>query len=156
MPAYNYPQEVCELFTEYTDMLIKGDPSFEAYLEVQNYDGELKNLQEKYGLPYGRLYLAFSDGEPAGCIGLKRLDNSRKSISPSGFSAHRNALSSSGRSMGNLCLPPFPVLSLIQIFSQLMSACSQLLISRNAGHDKLALFSAVHIIKCSHVFHAAL
>ena len=75
MPAYNYPREVCELFTEYTDMLIKGDPSFEEYLKVQNYDGELKNLQEKYGLPYGRLYLAFSDGEPAGCIGLKRLDN---------------------------------------------------------------------------------
>ena len=29
----------------------------------------------EYGLPYGRLYLAYSDKEPAGCIGLKRIDN---------------------------------------------------------------------------------
>lgn len=74
VPAYGYISEVGELFSEYTDMLIAGDPSFKEYLEIQNYDEELQHLEDKYGPPYGRLYLAYDDGALAGCIGLKKLD----------------------------------------------------------------------------------
>lgn len=73
--AYEYKEEVKELFDEYTDMLIKGDSSFQEYLTIQNYDEELNNLKNKYGLPNGRLYLAYYDNELAGCIGLKKIDD---------------------------------------------------------------------------------
>lgn len=74
MLAYNFHQKVRSLFSEYTDMLIAGDSSFEKYLRQQNYDDELEHLEKKYGLPEGRLYLAYSDGELAGCIGMKKID----------------------------------------------------------------------------------
>ena len=72
--AYDFSQEIKLLFSEYTDMLIEGDPSFKKYLEIQHYDDELKHLGKKYGLPYGRLYLAYYNNEVAGCIGLKKID----------------------------------------------------------------------------------
>ncbi|MCI8860267.1 MAG: GNAT family N-acetyltransferase [Lachnospiraceae bacterium] len=75
IPAYHHPQEIAELFSEYTNMLIAGDSSFRQYLEVQNYDKELLHLEEKYGLPDGRLYLAYEEGELAGCIGLRKIDS---------------------------------------------------------------------------------
>lgn len=43
IPAYDYPQEVSILFSEYTNMLIAGDPSFQKYLDIQHYDEEIKN-----------------------------------------------------------------------------------------------------------------
>lgn len=73
--AYEYKEEVKELFAEYTDMIIKGDSSFQEYLTIQNYDEELNNLENKYGLPNGRLYLAYYHNELAGCIGLKKIDD---------------------------------------------------------------------------------
>ena len=72
--AYTHRDEVKELFNEYTEMLIQGDSNFKTYLGLQNYDHEIENLEEKYGLPYGRLYLAYFDGTLAGCIGLRRID----------------------------------------------------------------------------------
>lgn len=72
--AYAHKEEVKTLFSEYTDMLIEGDSSFRDYLEVQNYDEELEHLESKYGLPSGRLYLAYYEGELAGCIGLRKID----------------------------------------------------------------------------------
>ncbi len=74
LPAYNSPQEVRALFAEYTTMLVEGDSAFKEYLEIQNYDEELEHLEVKYGLPYGRLYLAYCDGQAAGCIGLRKID----------------------------------------------------------------------------------
>ena len=71
-PAYDRPEEVKALFLEYTDFLLKSDPSFAAFLELQNYDRELDHLEEKYGLPKGRLYLALVDDAIAGCIALRR------------------------------------------------------------------------------------
>lgn len=73
--AYTHKDEVKSLFNEYTQMLIDGDNSFKDYLGLQNYDHELEDLEDKYGLPYGRLYLVFYDGVLAGCIGLRKLDN---------------------------------------------------------------------------------
>lgn len=74
VPAYDYPQEVKVLFSEYTQMLIEGDPSFRKYLDIQHYDDEIKHLETKYGKPYGRLYLAYCDEKVAGCIGLRKID----------------------------------------------------------------------------------
>ena len=76
-PAYDVPQEIGELFAEYTGMLLENAPDFRRYLELQNYDDELLHLEAKYGLPDGRLYLARWDGAAAGCIGLRRLDSMR-------------------------------------------------------------------------------
>lgn len=74
IPGYDYPKEIQALFSEYTAMLVAGDSSFQKYLEIQNYDEELEHLDRKYGLPAGRLYIAFYDGEAAGCIGLRKID----------------------------------------------------------------------------------
>ena len=72
--AFGHESELKELFREYTDMLVEADPKFKAYLDLQHYDDELKDLNKKYGPPEGRLYIAYCDGKPAGCIGLKRLN----------------------------------------------------------------------------------
>lgn len=73
--AYTHKEEVKVLFNEYTQMLIDGDGNFKDYLGLQNYEHELENLEDKYGLPYGRLYLVFYDGVLAGCIGLRKIDS---------------------------------------------------------------------------------
>lgn len=74
IPAYDYRNEIGILFSEYTQMLIAGDRSFQKYLDIQHYDEELEHLDIKYGLPNGRLYIAFYNGELAGCIGLRKID----------------------------------------------------------------------------------
>lgn len=74
IPAYNYHEEISDLFSEYTNMLLEEDGSFQEYLDLQNYDAELEHLEMKYGNPYGRLYLAYCDGQAAGCIGLRKID----------------------------------------------------------------------------------
>lgn len=73
--AYGLSEEVGRLFSEYTDMLLSGDPSFQKYLRLQNYEEELAHPEEKYGPPDGRLYVAYCDGKPAGCIGLRKIDD---------------------------------------------------------------------------------
>lgn len=77
IPAYDRPAEVLSLFTEYTHMLVSHDPSFQIYLDIQHYEDEIRDLEAKYGRPEGRLYLALWDGEAAGCIALRKLDNRR-------------------------------------------------------------------------------
>lgn len=70
IPGYDHPQEVKALFSEYTQMLLEGDPSFQQYLDIQHYDEEVEHLETKYG----RLYLAYCDDKVAGCIGLRKID----------------------------------------------------------------------------------
>ena len=77
IPAYPYPEEVRKLFTEYTSLLIAGNPEFQQYLQIQNYDEEIAHLEHKYGAPAGRLYLALAEGSVAGCIALRKLDDER-------------------------------------------------------------------------------
>ena len=77
LPAGDHFAEIRDLFSEYTDMLIEGDPSFREYLNIQHYDSELDRPFEKYGPPCGRLYLALWNGSPAGCIALRGIDNAR-------------------------------------------------------------------------------
>ena len=73
----DYPAQIEALFKEYTDMLIEGDPKFSYYLERQDYDEELRHLEHKYGPPRGALILALENGEAAGCIALKEMDETR-------------------------------------------------------------------------------
>ena len=58
-----------ELFREYAAGL-SIDMCF------QNFDHELKTLPGKYAPPEGRLLLAYSDDDLAGCIALRKLDDS--------------------------------------------------------------------------------
>lgn len=71
--GYDTPEAVRELFAEYTHMLVENDPHFQVYLDLQHYDAEVADLTKKYGMPDGRLYVAWCDGQPAGCIALRRL-----------------------------------------------------------------------------------
>lgn len=77
IPGYSHPRVICGLFTEYTSLLVEGEPQFSQYLQLQNFQEEMDCLEKKYGHPQGRLYLALVDGEPAGCIALHRLDLQR-------------------------------------------------------------------------------
>lgn len=72
-----FPEDVAALFQEYTDSLLQKNPVFSSYLARQNYEEELKHLAEKYGPPLGKLYLLRCDGEPAGTIALRPLDDAR-------------------------------------------------------------------------------
>ena len=73
-PAWAYREAIRELFREYTDILIAGDPNFRDYLVKQNFDKEIADLEMKYGAPWGRLYVAMVDGRVAGCVGLKKYE----------------------------------------------------------------------------------
>jgi len=46
-------------------------------LTFQNYDNERRQIANIYMPPTGALYLAISDGMPAGCVGLRKLDGQR-------------------------------------------------------------------------------
>lgn len=72
-----HPAEIAGLFREYTDMLVAGDPKFAAYLELQDYEEELRHLEGKYGPPRGALILAAENGAAAGCIALREMDETR-------------------------------------------------------------------------------
>ena len=78
--AYVHTQEINALFSEYTNMLIINDSSFQNYLDIQHYEEEINHLEKKYGMPSGRLYLAYYNGEAAGCIGLKNIEIGRAHV----------------------------------------------------------------------------
>lgn len=70
--GYDLPDALRPLFLEYSDMLgEKGGEPMRQCLAVQNYDEELQHLEEKYGLPKGRIFLVRCDGQDAGCIAIR-------------------------------------------------------------------------------------
>ena len=71
--GYDYKDEIKSLFTEYTEYLVENDVEFKKYLEIQKYDNEIENLEDKTGMPCGRLYIAFYENQVAGCIALRKL-----------------------------------------------------------------------------------
>jgi len=74
IPAYEHRDAIRVLFSEYTDMLVKGEPAFAKYLVKQNYEAEVEHPEAKYGMPGGRLYLAWCDGALAGCFAIRKID----------------------------------------------------------------------------------
>ena len=75
LPGYDRVPEIKSLLAEYTAMLIESDERMREYLAMQNYDAEIEHLEDKYGAPAGRLYIALCDGKTAGCIALRRIDD---------------------------------------------------------------------------------
>ena len=57
--GYLYKEEIKELFREDTNMLVENDEELKNYLEIQNYDEELHDLELQYSKPWGRLYIFF-------------------------------------------------------------------------------------------------
>ncbi len=68
--AYDDIGAVRALFTEYVEML-------DVDLTFQNYDEEFASLPGKYAPPDGALYIVKWGGEAAGCVALRRFDESR-------------------------------------------------------------------------------
>ena len=75
VPGYDRGAELENLFAAYTRMLIDGEPEMAGYLDQQGYRQEIAHLEEKYGAPDGRLYVAESEGRVVGCIALRRFDD---------------------------------------------------------------------------------
>ena len=75
LPALEHKDGLRELFAEYTQMLVDNDPVFASYLELQNYDDEIENLERKYAPPSGRMFIVFRGSELCGCGGLMRYDD---------------------------------------------------------------------------------
>ena len=67
LEAYSHLAEVRTLFRAYAS-------SLDIDLCFQRFEEELSALPGRYAPPDGRLYLALVDDQPAGCIGLRRLD----------------------------------------------------------------------------------
>ena len=74
-PAYGAIDTVRELFREYIheEYEIKRKVS----LAFQNVDVELKTLPGEYGEAAGGLFLAYSDGNAAGCGAFRKIDETR-------------------------------------------------------------------------------
>jgi ribosomal protein S18 acetylase RimI-like enzyme len=72
--AYDDTDNIKILFSEYINLLLEVEKDFHIYLDLQNYDSEIDNLKEKYGLPDGRLYIAYYDNQAAGCIALRKMN----------------------------------------------------------------------------------
>ncbi len=73
-PAYEELETIQKLLEEYTAAITEQAPEYADYLKLQGFQDELVCPEEKYGHPGGRLYLVLADGQPAGCIGMHRLD----------------------------------------------------------------------------------
>ncbi len=58
----------CALFQEYAE-------SLGFSLCFQGFEQELESLPGEYAAPWGRLYVAYLDGEPVGCAALHRLED---------------------------------------------------------------------------------
>ena len=64
----NHIQQARDLFREYENWLGLD-------LCFQGFEQELRDLPGKYALPAGRLFLAYSDDELAGCIAMRKFDD---------------------------------------------------------------------------------
>jgi len=73
--AVEMPDRLLPFFEEYRDYLLTHAPELEPFLMMQSFDDETEHLHEKYGAPGGGIYIVSVDGEDAGCIAFRRLDD---------------------------------------------------------------------------------
>ena len=78
--ALDHREELIPLYEEYAEMLLETDPIFADSLAQQNYDEEIKRLEEKYASPEGRIYLVYVDDALAGCVGMKKSDDAHAEL----------------------------------------------------------------------------
>ena len=71
--AYNKLPDVLSLIEEYTDMILSYGDDVKQCLAAQHLDAELEDIQRKYALPFGRLYLCTVNGEVAGALALRAM-----------------------------------------------------------------------------------
>lgn len=74
--GYEYADEILALFTEYIDDILTKGNDVVICLASQNYKEEIIDIEHKYALPHGRLYIVFVDGKAAGCGALRMIDES--------------------------------------------------------------------------------
>ena len=122
VPGFDRPDQIRELFTEYTKLIIDRDKKYHDFLMMQNYEEELLHPEQKYRPPTGRLYLAYCDQQLAGCIALRQLDEGRCELKRlyvrAAFRRHRigsilvNRLIADAKAIGyqQLLLDTFPFL----------------------------------------------
>ena len=72
--AVEMPDRLLPFFEEYREYLLTYAPELKPFLMMQSFDDETEHLHEKYGAPYGGIYVASVDGEDAGCIAFRKLD----------------------------------------------------------------------------------
>ena len=72
--AYDRLEEIAQLLFEYTESIIAGNSEVKDCLDQQNYTQEAAHLSEKYGVPKGRIYIAYLDEKAVGCGGIKPLE----------------------------------------------------------------------------------
>ncbi|WP_278941589.1 GNAT family N-acetyltransferase [Anaerotruncus colihominis] len=72
--AYGRENEMLKLVTEYTNDILQRGTDVADCLKSQQLDDELRDMKVKYGLPYGRMYLALIDENVAGCVALTKND----------------------------------------------------------------------------------
>jgi putative acetyltransferase len=70
MPIVPADQPV--LFAVARDLVREYAASLDFDLCFQNFERELAGFEAEYGAPRGKFLLAFEDGVPAGCVGLRR------------------------------------------------------------------------------------
>lgn len=70
-PAHGDYDAVRVLFDDYTQTPGVVETCYKSY------EAERDNLPGDFAEPDGRLYLAYVDGEPAGCIAMRRFDDTR-------------------------------------------------------------------------------
>lgn len=73
--AYDEKNAILQLFNEYADSILAEGRHVAECLNAQNYGDEINSLEEKYGLPEGRLFIASVDHKPAGCVALRKINN---------------------------------------------------------------------------------
>ncbi|NEG69869.1 GNAT family N-acetyltransferase [Bifidobacterium choloepi] len=75
VPAHDDPQDFVGLVREYTEQARRDGVDAEELFASQDLDAELSDVGRKYGMPYGRMYVAIEDGHPAGCAALTKNDD---------------------------------------------------------------------------------
>jgi len=72
--AYDRKEEAAKLVQEYIASVMAHGAEEKSTFNVQNITHELHDLETKYGLPDGRMYLALVDDKIVGCAALKKTD----------------------------------------------------------------------------------
>jgi ribosomal protein S18 acetylase RimI-like enzyme len=73
LPMDIYIQNGYENIQAIMELFVQCAQSLGFCLDFQNFDAELGDIEKKYRPPDGRLYLAMVDGEPVGCVALRKL-----------------------------------------------------------------------------------